>query len=576
MPEFLRNLQLSIFHKLVLSFLVIIIPFSLLSLQMNKWGEAVAEERISEAILSQVRFYTLSIDSELQRIRKQQQDLVNNKYLIKLSSAGHLLPIYEKIDLILILLSAMQSVKNSSDYIKNITVYMPIIDTSLSTEQNIGAIDKSELEELYQATTSSDSNLIFLHNRLFINLFFPNPLLKNEPYPSYFISIELSVEYIKFMLRGLLEKDSGGAALLHDDLVITFDRDIDKVLSMDKSRSHTSQTSQLKLNNETYFTATESSGLFDYQLMIYYRDKLLSYPLKQYQTWFWMITGCSIAVIIVVSYGIYRMIHRPILQLVRAFRKVEAEYLEIIKPPYGKDEFRYLFDQFNEMVNVLKHSIHQAIETKMNMQRTQLKQLQLQINPHFLYNTYFILNEMVQHHDDDDLKKFTDNLGRLFQYITKDSHESVFLETEILFAQTYTSVQAIRFSDRIAVVFEPLPEAYAHLIVPRMILQPIIENVYHHGLQHAQVHGRLHISFSVDGSSLIIYVEDNGTRLTADKLEQLNQLLKNTYTGEVTGMVNVHRRLQLFYGAHAGLSLSISQYGGLCVAIRVSAEIVNS
>jgi two-component system sensor histidine kinase YesM len=238
--------------------------------------------------------------------------------------------------------------------------------------------------------------------------------------------------------------------------------------------------------------------------------------------------------------------------------------------PRSKDEFTDLIHHYNSMVERLKVLFHEVVEQKTRAQASELKQLQSQINPHFLYNTYFILYRLAKAGKIDHLLRFCQYLGDYFQYITRSGADQVPLENEIKHAKTYVEIQNIRFFNRIEVDFEALPEAWGSMIVPRLILQPVLENAYKHGLEKKRANCRIRIEFKREGSLLRIIVEDNGDNLTEEALSRLRQdlNLQNPQI-EYTGLLNIHRRLQIMFGGSAGIEVERGQMGGLKVKINI-------
>jgi two-component system sensor histidine kinase YesM len=209
---------------------------------------------------------------------------------------------------------------------------------------------------------------------------------------------------------------------------------------------------------------------------------------------------------------------------------------------------------------------------KIMNQQSELKQLQSQINPHFLYNSFFTINTMARMQDEN-LVKFSHYLGVYFQYITRNASPYVPLKEEVEHARIYANIQRIRFSKRLDIQFEELPEPYAQRTIPRLMLQPILENAFEYVVEKQQMKGEIRVSFVPDGEMLSVVVEDNGKMLTDQKLQQMQQLLHtDTFeTMETTGMINIHRRIQLIYGRdnNIGLTLNRSGLGGLKVTLKI-------
>ncbi len=198
-----------------------------------------------------------------------------------------------------------------------------------------------------------------------------------------------------------------------------------------------------------------------------------------------------------------------------------------------------------------------------------MKQLQTQINPHFLYNSLFIINTMAKV-GDDHLIEFSRLLGEYYQFITRNGSDMVPLRADVKHAQTYAAIQQMRFSKRLSVDFPDCPEPFADLPVPRLILQPILENAFEHGVSKRTKEGKIRVRYFCDNDILQILVEDNGQDLTDEQITQLSvTTADNSDTAEITGMMNIHRRLVLVYGSGSGLQIGRSEMGGLCVTLTI-------
>ncbi|WP_327204833.1 sensor histidine kinase [Paenibacillus sp. DMB20] len=145
------------------------------------------------------------------------------------------------------------------------------------------------------------------------------------------------------------------------------------------------------------------------------------------------------------------------------------------------------------------------------------------------------------------------------------------MELEVKHSRTYIDMQTICYGDRIRVSFDVKTPP---LRVPRLVLQPIIENAYKHGIGGMAGQGELLVHSELKEDGITISVEDNGNNFDDDKLEQLRTLLKHSTDRieETTGLINVHRRIQLHYGTDYGLEVSRSSLGGLKVQIHLGVK----
>lgn len=290
-------------------------------------------------------------------------------------------------------------------------------------------------------------------------------------------------------------------------------------------------------------------------------------PLSSFTIWVWVYTIAALCVMIIYALYMYRVVHKPMDAMVHAFQKVEKGDLTVSIQGNYKDEFGYLYQRFNGMVTSLRMSIDQAYRLKILRQRAELKQLQSQINPHFLYNSFFIINTMARI-GDENLIPFTKYLGEYFRYVTRDGSDYVSLYDEVEHARTYTSIQSMRFSKSLKVEFSPCPEAFATQKVPRLIVQPIVENAFEHAVEKKRSNAVVKVNFLMHGKALEITVEDNGVEVSDAKLQQMRDMLSlEKDDSETTGLINVYRRMQLLYENESCMQFSHSSLGGLCVSL---------
>ena len=197
--------------------------------------------------------------------------------------------------------------------------------------------------------------------------------------------------------------------------------------------------------------------------------------------------------------------------------------------------------------------------------------MQYQINPHFLYNSYFILRAMLYDEEYDQAIQLSGLLGKYLRYITCSGQEYALLQEEIDHAQAYAQIQQIRFLHAVTVKFDQCPEDRLSLRVPRLILQPLIENAFGHGMK-AMENGVIAVSFeTLHGGALEIRVEDNGQSLTDEALLSLQRRVDSGETEQNGGiaLVNIQKRLQFVYNRQSRLLLYRSKMGGLGCAIHI-------
>jgi len=270
----------------------------------------------------------------------------------------------------------------------------------------------------------------------------------------------------------------------------------------------------------------------------------------------------------------YLHLYRPLeLLLDEAFSHMKQGDLAYRISTRNSGSFANIYQTFNESMAQLEYLMDHVYRQKLLISEMQFKQLQSQINPHFMYNTYYTLYRLIQDRNWASSSQLARLLGDFYQYITRNGSTERTLREELRHTLTYVEIQTIRFPDTIQEI-EPLPEEIAQLLVPQLILQPVFENVFQHARQNLQpeepLHLRLRYEMSQDG--VCISVENNGA-LRESTIDQLRQAFAQVdRQQETTALINIHRRLRFFYGEEAGLTVSRSDLNGLCVCIHLKGE----
>ncbi len=572
--------SIRLFPKLLLSFLLVLAPLYVIGVQINMSGSKNVKQEIEDSLSSRADLYMEMLDNDLESILFSLQDFVVNDDALGLGMAVSVMSDMEKTQAILRLKERMDNLSRSSNFIKEAAISIPLIDRTISSNaDSITDFDREQFQGLLQKVSPRDMPFLQWQNRLFIPLVYP-PGSMGIP-PLFVVAVEISKPELNSTLARFSNK-GGGVMLvgLSDNQVIASAFDIPDELYakrselMKESKGNSLQT--VTIEGDSYLVAREDSDTSGMSLIMYVPAKNVNPALQTHRYWLIVLSIASAIIVIIFSIGIYRMIHRPLIRLLHSFRRIEKGELNLTLQYPLKDEFGYLYGRFNAMAKQLNILVHEVYEQKYRAQLSELRHLQSQINPHFLYNTYFILYRMAQLEDNENVIRLTKHLGEYFQFITRDGAEEVSLEKEIHHARTYTEIQTIRFSPRIEANFGDLPEGLENRLVPRLILQPIIENAYNHSLEKRSKGGWLNVEMDVYGEHLVITVEDNGQQLTPDKLEEMrNRLQSYDEPAESTGMLNVHRRLKIKYGETGGLRLSTGERGGLKVEIVIPLGEVN-
>lgn len=571
--------RISIFTKLVLTFLIVITPLYTLGLFLIQSGADNVRAEINSSMMARVHFYIQSLVVEFGRIQKLQQEFLNDDDLQNLAVTNQVMTDLERTQAIIRLQKRLRLFKNSSNYILSVDAFISSLGKVINSQSKYDAIPEEELKALISKTAETHPAIVTWNGRLYICQRYP--VIGYPDALTFFLVTELNKQAIQRDLASFINSKDEQAILFsnHYDWSITNDTNrelMDTLQGIVRKQAgnegeKVSMMDMFRYRNDDYMLTMEHSRDFDISLVMYMPEESALGQLKRYNVWFWMLSASSVLIVLLFSYWIYRLIHRPLRKLVRSFRLVEKGKMDLQLSHRSHDEFEYLYAQFNSMLSKLQQLIGEVYEEKIRSQRAELRQLQAQINPHFLYNTFFILKRMVRTEDYPKLRPFTTHLGNYFKFITRNAMDEVELKEEVEFARAYLEIQKIRFEDRIRVSFEELPKAAEAIPVPRLTLQPIIENSYKYGLEVIDSGGVLCVSFDLTPNKLTIVIDDNGAGMTPEQLMALESKLSSSSTQlETTGLVNVHKRLWLKYGAESGVRVDRSpSLGGLRVQLAI-------
>src|SRR5690606_16711974 len=173
-----------------------------------------------------------------------------------------------------------------------------------------------------------------------------------------------------------------------------------------------------------------TSSLLDLSLLVYVPEHKVLGNLEKYRNFFWALLAASVVITIIISLSLHRMIKTPLRRMVALFTEVERGNFNLVVEGERDDEFGYLFRGFRKMLGELKRLIEETFVQKMGLHQAEIKQLQTQINPHFLYNSFNILRHTIKYQDYETAEAMSKHLGDYFQFITRNDNDNVSLAFE--------------------------------------------------------------------------------------------------------------------------------------------------
>ena len=261
----------------------------------------------------------------------------------------------------------------------------------------------------------------------------------------------------------------------------------------------------------------------------------------------------SFGVTAFVSFVISRRITEPLFQLKKSMLMIEQGDFHTNVEVSGQKEIARLSRAFNRMLEEIRALMNRVVNEQKEKRKTELKALQNQINPHFLYNTLDSIVWLAENKRTDDVITTVIALARFFRISISKGATYIPVKDEISHIKNYLTIQKIRYVDKFEYTFEIQPEVYEYKVM-KLILQPIVENAIYHGAGDETE--KITIRSYLEKNFLVFEVENSGYGITEDRINEIYQILKGEHSKTSVGMRNVYLRLKLFYGEDADIKIT--------------------
>ena len=553
----LPKVRISVLTILLTLFLVVILPMYLLGYGIYQWGYRMTTDEITQSLYTRASFVIATLDTELNRIRKVHQEFLNDSDLYYYVNALSIMSRYERTSSLLSIEKRLGLVQDSSAYIEEVTLWMPRLPYMVSSSRGVDPATDDWQTLMDAPVISHMAGISVYEGSLYLCAAYPPGVWYQGYVPQYILAVKLSNERIMEDLMSFNLYPDSGTLLQSEDQAFRLKTGRDIGVTGDESRNGLAVRAFSTDDQEVFLLASVDSDFLNLEMHTYVSEQIIYSGLDTYRNFFAVFTIAAILLILAFFWLSRRLVSEPVRRLVGSLKQVENGKLDVRIDYRANDEFGYLYTTFNQMVESLSNMLEINTRQLMLTQEAELRQLQAQINPHFLHNSFFILYRMAKDEDYENISEFLTYLSEYYRYVTRNASMKADLSDEDGHARRYVQIQLIRFGKRISAEFSPLPEALGGFKVPRLILQPLLENAFQHGFKDTISGGLLRVWYEERDGKIYIHVEDNGSGIDEKHLSELQGKLRAASNADMerSGIVNIHQRLRICFGADYGLKV---------------------
>ena len=288
---------------------------------------------------------------------------------------------------------------------------------------------------------------------------------------------------------------------------------------------------------------------------------------------FYWVSGILILIALILAIVLSKMITKPIKNLQHVMQRVQKDDFEpILVKEEGRNEIADLCNSYNRMITYIDELLASNTEKVKEQQASELKALQSQINPHFLYNTLDSIMWMIETEEQEAALRMTSALAKFFRKAIGNAKVFVTIEEELEYTRQYLTIQRMRYNDKLDFDIRVNQDIMMESIV-KLVLQPLVENAIYHGLKYQKGKGLIQIMGYRLGDKLWLKVSDNGIGMEQEQLVHLFDEKEFPQNGKIggIGLKNVQSRIQLYYGEEYGLHVESEKGIGTTVTVVIPA-----
>lgn len=561
----------TLLFRLMALFIVILLPIALIGSAFISRSIQLQDDLVASTMLQRLGGAVATLQDQMASLQSSLLYLLQERELTLLSSLPDSMSDFDRAISIASIQRKLYTLHMNDPNLYMLSLCVPQIGLQLNSlsygnDATIQKITQEDAQSFFERGRAAGAGFSFANGLCFYYQVPALPAYRKDTPPRLMVRADYNLN----SLLNLLGQPLSNAPVA---LVIT-DRDREPLAWVNASDDCIQQLAALQNTDETVrFQTFLGQTWYTQQFYLSQPDVTLTFavsreealgPALQMRLWLYAVFGLVALSICVYTFYAYSQVQLPVNLLMNGFARLEAGDMDFQLTYRRRNEFGRLITRFNRTLRQLQEAIAQLYDQKILTQQAEMKHLQAQINPHFLYNSFYLLNSMLLMEDYDAAGALSRHLGAYFKYVTHTGRLYVRLNEELDQARVYLSIQQMRFQDGLKVHFPPLPAGLDRPAIPRLTLQPLLENAFKHAFDRIDGPKEIWITYDQDDTYVYVTVQNSGPVLGPQELAHIQDALSFSKE-QSTGLGNVHKRLVISHGT--GLRIQARAEGGLSICV---------
>lgn len=391
------------------------------------------------------------------------------------------------------------------------------------------------------------------------------------------------IDNVNANVRWMMENTESQRARVKLDLVLRTMQSLEEYIDLmgEKiAQNSTAAENEVVLENIRFATSVVEEVVQDYVLYEVHRMEgqyqVMREGFNRWQIFSIILIFSAVGFSVVAAWSLSKSIYTPIKKLHDVTTTITKNDLQALVTSDNRDEIAELGMSFNIMIGKIKELLDSKMKEQENLKKAELRALQAQINPHFLYNTLDTIIWMAEAKKTSQVVEIVSALSSFFRISLSKGMDWITIGEEVERTRSYLTIQKMRYQDILDFKIDVDDDVSENTIL-KLILQPLVENALYHGIKNKRQGGTISVRARRNGENeILLEVEDDGIGFTPDKLSQLRAELDDD-SGDIKlesgfGIGNVNKRIRLYYGKPYGLSVRSEYNTGTCVTLVVPAK----